>query len=47
MEILLGNIKGEKGSTPVKGEDYFTPEDVEAIVEAVLLRLEDGDKEAY
>lgn len=28
--------KGDTGDTPVKGEDYFTPEDVTEIVNAVL-----------
>ena len=37
--IPIPAIKGEKGDTPVKGKDYFTVEDVEAIVAEVLKRI--------
>ncbi|MBR5574379.1 MAG: hypothetical protein IKW35_07795 [Paludibacteraceae bacterium] len=40
-------LPGKPGYTPVKGVDYFTPEDIAAMVEAVTSRFEDGDKEAY
>lgn len=35
MELFAEMMKGEKGHTPVKGEDYFTPEDLDSIKEYV------------
>lgn len=32
----LASLKGQQGDTPVKGEDYFTEEDKQAIIDAVL-----------
>jgi hypothetical protein len=32
----LASLKGEDGHTPEKGKDYFTPEDKQSIVDAVL-----------
>lgn len=30
-EEWLASLKGEKGDTPIKGEDYFTPEDIASL----------------
>jgi hypothetical protein len=38
---------GKDGYTPVRGVDYFTPDDIETIADAVAARFVDGDKEAY
>lgn len=40
------NIKGPKGDTPVKGTDYFTPADQQAIVAAVLASFTDASEVA-
>lgn len=34
-----GEFKGDAGDTPVKGEDYWTPDDQQAIVDDVLAAL--------
>ena len=50
VEVQLPGVPGKDGLdgySPVKGVDYFTPADVEAMVDAVASRFEDGDKEAY
>ena len=50
LEEWLASLKGEPGKdghTPVRGVDYFTTADVEAMVDAVTARFTDGDKEAY
>ena len=36
------DLKGEKGDAPVKGKDYFTPEDVDGIVDKVLEQMPEG-----
>lgn len=46
-EVYLPGKPGAAGHTPVRGVDYFTPDDIEAMVDAVAARFEDGDKEAY
>jgi hypothetical protein len=38
-EILLGEAKGDKGDAPVKGKDYFTPEDIETISKDIYSRI--------
>lgn len=38
---------GMDGKTPIKGTDYFTQEDKEELVQAVLAALPNGDTEAY
>ena len=38
---------GMDGKTPIKGTDYFTPEDKAGLVQDVLAALPDGDTEAY
>lgn len=38
---------GTNGKTPIKGTDYFTQEDKEELVQAVLAALPNGDTEAY
>ena len=53
LEEWLASLKGEPGkdgkdgNTPVRGVDYFTEADIEAMVDAVEARFEDGDREAY
>lgn len=39
--------RGEKGDTPVKGVDYWTEEDKQEIIQAILTAMPDGTKEAY
>lgn len=39
--------KGEAGRTPVKGEDYFTPEDIANIVQELLETLPDASEVRY
>lgn len=46
-EVYLPGRPGPAGHTPMRGVDYFTPEDIDAMVDAVAARFEDGDKEAY
>ena len=46
-EVRLPGKPGKDGYTPVRGVDYFTPEDIETIADAVAARFVDGDKEAY
>lgn len=44
-QIDLGKIKGEDGHTPVKGTDYWTPEDQEGMIlfaRDTVLGLVDG-----
>ena len=36
------DLKGEKGDAPVKGKDYFTPEDVDGLVDKVLEQMPEG-----
>lgn len=38
---------GQKGDTPVKGVDYWTPEDQAKIVEDVLAAMPNGDEVSY
>jgi hypothetical protein len=38
---------GSRGSSPVKGVDYFTAADKEAMVESVINALPNGDEVAY
>lgn len=38
---------GKDGYTPERGKDYFTEEDIAAMVDAVVDRFTDGDKEAF
>jgi hypothetical protein len=38
---------GMDGKTPIKGTDYFTPEDKAGLVQDVLAALPNGDTEAY
>lgn len=37
--LMLGNAKGEKGDTPVKGKDYFTPEERRSMINEVLEKI--------
>lgn len=37
--LLLENAKGEKGDTPVKGRDYFTPEDRKSMIADILEKI--------
>jgi hypothetical protein len=37
--LLLENAKGEKGDTPVKGKDYFTPEERREMIADVLEKI--------
>ena len=46
-EVYLPGRSGPAGHTPVRGVDYFTDADIDAMVDAVAARFEDGDKEAY
>lgn len=39
--------RGEKGDTPIKGVDYWTEEDKQEIIQAVLAAIPDGTKEVY
>ena len=39
--------KGDKGDTPVKGEDYFTLEEQQAMVGEVLAAIEAAEGEVY
>lgn len=39
--------KGERGDTPVKGVDYFSQSDIDAMVADVLSALPNGDEEVY
>lgn len=45
-EELKGE-KGDKGDTPRKGVDYFTPSDVQEIVNDVLAKLPNGEEMSY
>lgn len=36
-----------QGESPVKGEDYFTEEDIETVVQSVLNALPNGDEVSY
>ena len=40
-------LESLKGETPVKGEDYFTDEDIQEIVSEVLEALPNGDEVSY
>ena len=40
-------IKGDPGYTPIKGKDYFTPEDVSEMVREVINALPNGDEVSY
>lgn len=46
-ETVAEVLNGKDGYSPVRGVDYFTAADVEAMVDAVAARFADGDKEAY
>lgn len=39
--------KGDPGHTPVRGVDYFTEADVQAMVDAVIAHFDDGNTEAF
>lgn len=39
--------KGDTGKTPIKGVDYYTEEDKEELVAAVLAQIVDGNEVAY
>lgn len=48
-EILKGDTgpqgpQGEPGYTPVRGEDYYTEEDINSVVEYIQSRVKDGEK---
>ena len=36
-------VRGPQGETPVKGEDYFTPEDIELIVDETISKIEESN----
>ena len=40
-------IKGADGYTPIKGKDYFTPDDISEIVQEVINTLPNGDEVSY
>lgn len=49
IEILKGDTgpqgpQGEPGYTPVRGEDYYTEEDINSVVEYIQSRVKDGEK---
>lgn len=46
-KIESGELKGDPGETPIKGIDYFTPEDVTEIASKVLEELPNGDEVGY
>ena len=41
MEKLQG-AKGDKGDTPMKGTDYFTPEEIQAFLDYLHAQVKDG-----
>lgn len=45
--FAFSGLKGEDGKTPVKGVDYWTPEDQQSIVDQVLQDLPNGDEVEY
>ena len=45
--FAFSGLKGENGKTPVKGVDYWTPEDQQSIVDQVLQDLPNGDEVEY
>lgn len=52
-KVLIGNVKGpkgdpgQKGDTPTKGVDYFTPADKAEMVSSVLAALPTWNGGAY
>lgn len=45
--FAFSGLKGENGKTPIKGVDYWTPEDQQSIVDQVLQDLPNGDEVEY
>jgi hypothetical protein len=45
--LYVPAARGEKGDTPVKGTDYWTDEDKEEIVAAVLAALPSAEEETF
>ena len=41
MVLKFGIPKGEKGDTPVKGVDYYTPEEIKEVAEEIEKQLDD------
>lgn len=39
--------KGKDGHTPIKGTDYFTEQDIAEIVNAIYLKVADGNEVSY
>ena len=45
--FAFSGLRGKNGKTPVKGVDYWTPEDQQSIVDQVLQDLPNGDEVEY
>lgn len=41
------NIKGDKGDKPEKGVDYYTPDDVQSMIDEIVAKFENGDFGRY
>ena len=46
-EINLGKVRGEDGRTPERGVDYWTEEDKQEIVTAVLAALPGAEEASF
>lgn len=42
MDIAKGE-KGDDGYTPIKGKDYYTPEEIAAVINYIQSKVKDGD----
>ena len=40
VEEWLASLKGNPGYTPVKGKDYYTPAEVQSVIDSVLNRIQ-------
>ena len=38
----IEGAKGDKGDTPIKGKDYFTPEEIQAFIDYLRAQVKDG-----
>ena len=40
--LEMQKIEGAKGDTPIKGKDYFTPEEIQAFIDYLRAQVKDG-----
>ena len=43
----LAALNGEDGYSPVRGVDYFTADDVQAMIDEIVAKFENGDFGRY